>query len=57
MTINFKNIEEMNAFIANGLPNFDTDAIDSLFDAIQSKAVSEERTRSIAAFSRVCLEY
>jgi hypothetical protein len=57
MTINFKNIEDMNAFIANGLPNFDTNEIDSLFDAIQSKARNEEQTRSIAAFSRVCLEY
>lgn len=57
MTINFKNASEMNDFIANGLPNFESNDVDSLFDAIQSDAVAVENVRSINAFSRVCLDY
>lgn len=57
MTINFKNINDFNEFLANGLPNFSETEIDSLFDSIQSKAVNEDKVRSIATFSRVCLDY
>lgn len=57
MTINFKNQNELNAFLANGLPSFDSNEVDSLFDAIQSDARRVDEIRAINAFSRVCLDY
>lgn len=57
MTINFKTIADFNNYLANGLPNFDSNDVDTLFDNIQSEARRVESIRAINAFSRVCLDY
>ena len=57
MTINFKNADELNAYLANGLPSFESNEVDSLFDAIQSEAHRIDSIRAINAFSVVGLEY
>ena len=57
MTINFKNMNEMNDFIANGLPNFEANDLDSAFDAIQSEAKRIDAIRAIPTFSVIGLDF
>lgn len=55
MTINFKNAAELNAYLANGLPTFDSNDVDTLFDNIQSEARRIDAIRAINAFRVVGL--